>query len=177
MSETISDQSNLTTKKNINEIQATNNNETKKKYSIQHIPRLPRELTPFALFTQTIELDQHRPLYCGLGAKHDTGRYKIRSSDDKSIKRAKKFAMEQSVKYVLVRQQQHAQLDVIKKEQVLLLMCRIYIGSINFKLNEVMLKIAFQLFEPVKAVSLTFDPVTNLHKDFTFLEYELPEAA
>jgi hypothetical protein len=35
--------------------------------------------------------------------------------------------MEQSVKYVLVKQQQHqqrAQLDIIKKQQALLLMCR-----------------------------------------------------
>jgi poly(U)-binding-splicing factor PUF60 len=51
------------------------------------------------------------------------------------------------------------------------------VGSINFELNEVMLKQAFQPFGPVKAVSLTFDPVTNRHKGFAFLEYELPEAA
>ena len=54
---------------------------------------------------------------------------------------------------------------------------RIYVGSINFELNEVMLKQAFQPFGPVKAVSLTFDSVTNRHKGFAFLEYELPEAA
>jgi RNA recognition motif-containing protein len=40
-----------------------------------------------------------------------------------------------------------------------------------------MLKQAFQPFGPVKAVSLTFDPVTNRHKGFAFLEYEIPEAA
>ncbi len=54
---------------------------------------------------------------------------------------------------------------------------RIYIGSINFELNEAMLKTAFSPFGPVKAVSLTFDPVTNRHKGFAFLEYETPEAA
>ncbi|CAF4461118.1 unnamed protein product, partial [Rotaria magnacalcarata] len=54
--------------------------------------------------------------------------------------------------------QQRAQLDLIKKQQALLLMCRIYIGSINFELNEAMLKQAFQPFGPVKSVSLTFDP-------------------
>ncbi|CAF3881989.1 unnamed protein product, partial [Rotaria magnacalcarata] len=73
--------------------------------------------------------------------------------------------------------QQRAQLDLIKKQQALLLMCRIYIGSINFELNEAMLKQAFQPFGPVKSVSLTFDPVTNRHKGFAFLEYETPEAA
>ena len=35
----------------------------------------------------------------------------------------------------------------------------------------------FQPFGPVKAVSLTFDPVTNRHKGFAFLEFETPEAA
>ena len=40
-----------------------------------------------------------------------------------------------------------------------------------------MLKQAFAPFGPVKSVSLTFDPVTNRHKGFAFLEYEIPEAA
>ena len=40
-----------------------------------------------------------------------------------------------------------------------------------------MLKQAFQAFGPVKSVSLTFDPVTNRHKGFAFVEYETPEAA
>lgn len=44
-------------------------------------------------------------------------------------------------------------------------------------MNEASLKQAFQPFGPVKAVSLTFDPVTNRHKGFAFLEFETPEAA
>ncbi|CAF2415162.1 unnamed protein product [Rotaria sp. Silwood2] len=175
----IVDQSSTTTIENTNESQTANGIE-KKKYSIQNVPRLPRELTPFAQFTAIIELNQRGPLFKGPGAKHDTGRYKIRLSDDENIKRAKKYALEQSVKYVLVRQQQQqqrVQLDNIKKQQALLLMCRIYIGSINFELNEAMLKQAFHPFGPVKAVSLTFDPITNRHKGFAFLEYEIPEAA
>ncbi|CAF0808966.1 unnamed protein product [Rotaria sp. Silwood1] len=158
--------------------QTTNSNE--KKITLQDVPRLPRELTPFAPFINVIEYDQRGPLFQGPGSKRDTGRYKVRPVDDDNVKRAKKFALEQSVKYVLVRQQQHqqrAQLDLIKKQQALLLMCRIYIGSINFELNEAMLKQAFQPFGPVKSVSLTFDPVTNRHKGFAFLEYETPEAA
>ncbi|CAF3422450.1 unnamed protein product [Rotaria sp. Silwood1] len=175
----IIDQSSTTMIENTNESQTINGIE-KKKYAIQNIPRLPRELTPFAPFTAVIELDQRGPLFKGPGAKRDTGRYKVRLSDDESVKRAKKYALEQSVKYVLVKQQQQqqrVQLDNIKKQQALLLMCRIYIGSINFELNEAMLKQAFQPFGPVKAVSLTFDPVTNRHKGFAFLEYEIPEAA
>lgn len=44
-------------------------------------------------------------------------------------------------------------------------------------MNEAMLKQSFSPFGPVKSVSLTFDAVTNRHKGFAFLEYELPEAA
>jgi hypothetical protein len=102
-------------------------NQNEKKFTLQDVPRLPRELTPFAPFTNVPELDQRGPLFQGPGAKRDTGRYKVRSSDDDNVKRAKKFAMEQSVKYVLVRQQQQQQrqqLDIIKKQQALLLMCR-----------------------------------------------------
>ena len=54
---------------------------------------------------------------------------------------------------------------------------RIYVGSINFELNEAMLKTAFSPFGPVKAVSLSYDTATNRHKGFAFLEYEIPEAA
>ncbi|CAF0863667.1 unnamed protein product [Didymodactylos carnosus] len=154
--------------------------EERKKYSIHDVPRLPRELTPFCPHSPVYELEQRGPLYLGPGHKRDTGKYKIRSADDENVKRAKKLAMEQSVKYVLMKQQQQQQrqqLDLIKKQQALLLMCRVYIGSINFELNEQMLKQAFQPFGPVKSVSLTFDPVTNRHKGFAFLEYELPEAA
>ncbi len=111
---------------NINQSQTTNGIENKK-YSLQDIPRLPRELTPFASFSNLPQLDQRGPLFKGPGAKRDTGRYKVRSSDDENMKRAKKYAMEQSVKYVLVKQQQQQQrqqLDIIKKQQALLLMCR-----------------------------------------------------
>ncbi len=99
----------------------------KTKYSVQNIPRLPRELTPFTSFNQFHELDQRGPLFKGSGAKYNSGRYRVRSSDEENVKRAKKFAMEQSVKYVLVKQQlqqQRQQLDVAKKQQALLLMCR-----------------------------------------------------
>jgi RNA recognition motif-containing protein len=64
-----------------------------------------------------------------------------------------------------------------EKKRSIFFKFRTYIGSINFELNEAMLKQAFQPFGPVKAVSLTFDPVTNRHKGFAFLEYEIPEAA
>jgi hypothetical protein len=96
-------------------------------FNVQDVPRLPRELTPLAPFVENSEFDQRGPLFKGPGSKRETGRYKVRSADDDSIKRAKKFSMEQSVKYVLMKQQQQqqrVQLDLIKKQQALLLMCR-----------------------------------------------------
>ncbi|UJR25434.1 hypothetical protein I4U23_006781 [Adineta vaga] len=158
------------------QISTTNTN----KPTRESIPRLPRELTPFAAFINAVELGQRGPLFQGPGAKRDTGRYKVRPADDDNVKRAKKFAMEQSVKYVLVKQQQQqqrVQLEFLRKQQAFLLMCRIYVGSINFELNEAMLKTAFSPFGPVKAVSLSYDTTTNRHKGFAFLEYETPEAA
>lgn len=54
---------------------------------------------------------------------------------------------------------------------------RIYVGSINFEIKEDTIKQAFLPFGPIKSVSLSWDPVTNKHKGFAFIEYEIPEAA
>ncbi|KAI8825672.1 uncharacterized protein EV422DRAFT_513784 [Fimicolochytrium jonesii] len=56
-------------------------------------------------------------------------------------------------------------------------MSRIYVGSINFELNEVHIKAVFSQFGYVKSVSMTMDPTTGKHKGFCFVEYEVPEAA
>ncbi len=32
-------------------------------------------------------------------------------------------------------------------------------------------------FGPIKSVNLSWDPITNKHKGFAFIEYDLPEAA
>jgi hypothetical protein len=73
-------------------------------------------------------------LFNGHGIKNDPTKIisssttKIRLLElDECVKRAKKYALEQSVRYVLVKQQQQQQkqqLELIKKQQALLLMCR-----------------------------------------------------
>jgi half-pint family poly-U binding splicing factor len=88
--------------------------------------------------------------------------------------------MEQTVKFVLVRQQQHQQkqqLDLIKKQQALLLMCRIYVGSIFYEVKEEAVRIAFTAFGPIRSISMSWDAATNKHKGFAFIEFETPEAA
>ncbi|KAH9524855.1 Poly(U)-binding-splicing factor PUF60-B, partial [Bulinus truncatus] len=131
--------------------------------------------------------DQSGPLLEGPGAKRDIKPFtppKLTSSQQEDIQRAKKFAMEQSIKSVLVRQtiahqqQQMQQFqNTVQRQQALALMCRIYVGSINFEIKEDTIKQAFLPFGPVKSVNLSWDPITNKHKGFAFIEYEVPEAA
>ena len=52
------------------------------------------------------------------------------------VQKAKKYAMEQSIKIVLMKQtlaHQQAQAKSLQRQQAIVLMCRIYVGSINFE--------------------------------------------
>ncbi|BFY98530.1 hypothetical protein BsWGS_01569 [Bradybaena similaris] len=131
--------------------------------------------------------EQSGPLLEGPGAKRDIKPFtppKLSTSQQEDIQRAKKYAMEQSIKSVLVRQtiahqqQQMQQFqNTVQRQQALALMCRVYVGSINFEIKEDTIKQAFLPFGPVKSVNLSWDPITNKHKGFAFIEYEVPEAA
>ena len=76
------------------------------------------------------ELEQMAELMLsGPGARREVKQtVKLKNAElEECVKRAKKYAMEQSVRFVLVKQQQQQQkqqLDLIKKQQALLLMCR-----------------------------------------------------
>ena len=112
-----------------------------------------------------------------------------------ALSKAKKYAMEESVKYVLKKQQLQAQQAMetvvkshqipgvasetmfLQKQQALVLMCRTYVGSINYDLKEDVIRNAFAPFGPFKSINMSFDPITGKHKGFAFIEYESPEAA
>ncbi|XP_014788711.1 poly(U)-binding-splicing factor PUF60-B isoform X2 [Octopus bimaculoides] len=136
---------------------------------------------------QTPQAEQIGPIVEGPGAKRDQKPFvlpKLTASQQEAIQKAKKYAMEQSIKSVLVRQtiahqqQQMANFqNTVQRQQALALMCRIYVGSINFEIKEDTIKQAFLPFGPIKSVNLSWDPVTNKHKGFAFIEYEVPEAA
>lgn len=133
------------------------------------------------------QADQSGTLLEGPGAKRDIKPFvlpKLSSSQQETIQRAKKYAMEQSIKSVLVKQtiaHQHQQMqnfqNTVQRQQALALMCRIYVGSINFEIKEDTIKQAFLPFGPIKSVNLSWDPLTNKHKGFAFIEYDIPEAA
>lgn len=105
------------------------------------------------------------------------------------VTRAKKYASEQTSNHIYTNQslvtapnqiQQSAQQPpqkTIQRYQALLLMCRVYVGSISFELKEESIKTAFSPFGAIKSVNMSWDPVTLKHKGFAFVEYELPEAA
>ncbi|KAA0186893.1 Poly(U)-binding-splicing factor PUF60 [Fasciolopsis buskii] len=97
-----------------------------------------------------------------------------------AIQLAKKYALEQSIQNALRKQAvQHQQQDLnnIKRNHALILLSRIYVGSISFEIGDEDLKRTFSPFGPIKAVTLSWDATLQKHKGFAFIEYEVPEAA
>uniref|UniRef100_A0A665VJI5 Poly(U)-binding-splicing factor PUF60-like n=1 Tax=Echeneis naucrates TaxID=173247 RepID=A0A665VJI5_ECHNA len=100
-----------------------------------------------------------------------------------ALQKAKKYAMEQSIKSVLVKQtlaqqQQLSSLQVAaQRQRALAIMCRVYVGSIYYELGEDTIRQAFAPFGPIKSIDMSWDSVTMKHKGFAFVEYEMPEAA
>ncbi|XP_035731073.1 poly(U)-binding-splicing factor half pint-like isoform X2 [Vespa mandarinia] len=133
------------------------------------------------------DLNQIGQVVAGPGAKYLTlpgilgaGLPKITSEQQDTVNRAKKYAMEQSIKMVLMKQtlaHQQQKNKLVLRQQVLLLMCRVYVGSISFELKEDTIRQAFLPFGPIKSINMSWDPVTQKHKGFAFVEYEIPEAA
>ncbi|KAG8237520.1 hypothetical protein J437_LFUL017570 [Ladona fulva] len=152
-----------------------------------------------------VDLVQTGPLTTGPGAKRDAavpgllgqGLTKLSSDHLEAVARAKKYAMEQSIKMVLMKQTLAHQQQVIglkkfqyhivyfhfqqakslQRHQALVLMCRVYVGSISFELKEDTIRQAFLPFGPIKSINMSWDPVTQKHKGFAFVEYDIPEAA
>lgn len=101
-----------------------------------------------------------------------------------ALDRAKKYAMEQSVRNVLMNQEADRKEQQasdshqnLMKQQALVYMCRVYIGSVYYEVREQHLRRAFSPFGPIKLVNMSLDPLTGKHKGFAFVEFELPEAS
>merc|ERR1712088_314591 len=131
-------------------------------------------------------LSQSGHLVMGPGARRDTAAGfgavlpKLTPEQQAAVQKAKKYAMEQSIKMVLMKQtHQHqlAQAKSLQRHQAVVLMCRVYVGSINFEVKEDTIRQAFLPFGPIRSISMSWDPITQKHKGFAFVEYEMPEAA
>ena len=89
----------------------------------------------------------------------------VREQEEK-LAQAKRFAMEQSVQHVLSRQKTVQQIDLSslqsssQRTRALGLMCKVYIGSINFNLNEDSVRASFLPFGPIKLIDLSIDSQT-----------------
>lgn len=107
----------------------------------------------------------------------------LTTSQFEQVSKAKKFAIEQSMKSIMTKQivqqqqQSNQQTKSLQRHQALVLMCRVYVGSISFEVREEMIKNAFSPYGTIKSISMSWDQVTGKHKGFAFVEYELPEAA
>ncbi|XP_039758511.1 poly(U)-binding-splicing factor half pint [Pararge aegeria] len=137
------------------------------------------------------DLRQVGDVHTGPGAKWATlagllggGGARLAPDAADAVARAKKYAMEQSIKMVLMKQtlahqqqQMASQRTQVQRQQALALMCRVYVGSISFELKEDTIRQAFLPFGPIKSINMSWDPVTQKHKGFAFVEYEIPEAA
>ncbi|XP_049871621.1 poly(U)-binding-splicing factor half pint isoform X2 [Pectinophora gossypiella] len=137
------------------------------------------------------DLQQLGDVYTGPGARCPTlpailggSLPRLASDQADAVARAKKYAMEQSIKMVLMKQtlahqqqQMATQRTQVQRQQALALMCRVYVGSISFELKEDTIRQAFLPFGPIKSINMSWDPVTQKHKGFAFVEYEIPEAA
>ncbi|CAH8575212.1 unnamed protein product [Dicrocoelium dendriticum] len=128
-------------------------------------------------------VEPNGPIYNGPGAEKPKIPFSLRPlefHEREAVDKAKKYAMEQSIRAVLLRQtqsQQSQQLNNIKKNQTVALLNRVYVGSIAYDVKEDSLRQMFASFGPLKTVSMSWDPATQKHKGFAFLEFEYPEAA
>lgn len=97
-----------------------------------------------------------------------------------AILRAKKFAMEVSLRHALKKQrkkEEELQNQQIARQRAVSLMCRIYVGAIHYEIGEATVKAAFESFGAVRSVDMIYDVATQRHKGFAFVEFETPEAA
>ncbi|XP_019864712.2 poly(U)-binding-splicing factor half pint isoform X2 [Aethina tumida] len=133
------------------------------------------------------DLEQVDEVITGPGARSNTiagilggALPKLSSDQSDAVSKAKKYAMEQSIRMVLMKQTiayQQQKNKTFQRHQVLVLMCRVYVGSISFELKEDTIRQSFLPFGPIKSINMSWDPVTQKHKGFAFVEYEIPEAA
>ncbi|XP_047738023.1 poly(U)-binding-splicing factor half pint isoform X3 [Hyalella azteca] len=145
-------------------------------------PSLPMPRAPPTVVDQT-----KHPVYCGKKTSKDDIMYllcqplpRLTPEQRDSLQKATKYSMEQSIRMVLMKQtldQQQQQAKSLQRHQALVLMCRVYVGSISFELREDTIKNAFIPFGPIKSINMSWDPITQKHKGFAFVEYEMPEAA
>jgi len=153
----------------------------------------PREATPPpqvqrlpGYLEEAVKVTQVDKLVYGSGATRDAGGVlgiglpKLSANQGALLQRAKKYAMEVSIKLVLMKQtmaHQQQQTKYLQRQQAVSIMSRIYVGCINYDTKEDSIKTAFLPFGPIRSITMSWDAMTGKHKGFAFVEFEQPEAA
>merc|ERR1719273_1209032 len=153
----------------------------------------PREATPPppverlpGYLEEPVTVSQIDKLVYGSGAHRDAGGVlgiglpKLSVEQGALLQRAKKYAMEVSIKLVLMKQtmaHQQQQTKYLQRQQAVSIMSRIYVGCINYDTKEDSIKTAFLPFGPIRSITMSWDSMTGKHKGFAFVEFEQPEAA
>ncbi|XP_065904326.1 poly(U)-binding-splicing factor PUF60-like isoform X2 [Dysidea avara] len=108
---------------------------------------------------------------------------KLTDEQTVQLKAAKKYCLEATVRHNQTQrsQDQSVQMmsmqEVAQQQRALILMSRIYVGSINFELGEDTVRNGFHHFGTIKAINMSWDGAANKHKGYCFVEYETAEGA
>ncbi|CAJ0585081.1 unnamed protein product, partial [Mesorhabditis spiculigera] len=130
-------------------------------------------------------LQQSGEVFVGVGGEKEAalvglGLKKLRSRDKDRLYEAKRYAMDISIRQIMLQQQQAHQQNQQKQHmyaQALALMARVYVGSISFEVTEDKLRQIMSPFGPIKTLNMSWDTSTGHHKGYAFLEFDVPEAA
>lgn len=108
---------------------------------------------------------------------------KLTDAQMASLQAAKKYCLEATVRHNQSQrsQDQTVQMmsmqEVAQQQRALILMSRIYVGSINFELGEETVRNGFHQFGTIKAINMSWDGAAGKHKGYCFVEYETAEGA
>jgi hypothetical protein len=136
-------------------------------------PPPPVERLPGYLEEPLPCLKETDKLVYGQGAKRDAGGVlgmglpKLNQDQALLVQRAKKYAMEVSIKMVLMKQtlaHQQQQTKYLQRQQAVAIMSRIYVGCINYDTREDAIKQAFVTFGPIRSITMSWDSMTGKHK-------------
>jgi len=71
----------------------------------------------------------------------------------------------------------NAMQEMAQLARSLAISCRVYVGSIVFDITQEDLGKLFAPYGHIKLIDMSYDKVTNKHKGYAFVEYEVPDAA
>merc|ERR1719500_781174 len=129
------------------------------------VDRLPGYLEEALPVQQEVE-----KLVYGPGSRRDAGGVLgiglpgLEIEQAKLVQRAKKYAMEVSIKMVLMKQtlaHQQQQTKYLQRQQAVSIMSRIYVGCINYDTKEDSIKTAFLPFGPIRSITMSWDAMTG----------------